>query len=268
MNSWKLNWLAAITMLAVPAVVPMAHAQDANAPGIVRISDSKPRLATQPASFHGHRQAAVYGDGGSCPTGECQHGNCQHCQSGHGCFGERYCGKNSPDHGYSPPAKYPLHRRSVQYTNNFPNQWYGLPGSQLAGGSPMVYQATDTTQLGYYYQHVPYWQPNSNMVPQRPVPAQWNIVAPPYNLNLFAHQGGVLNAHGYGYYGGGYGNGNCPIQDQQGIPVQQGIPQPVENMNGAPVPIQNAPAPAAGLPPSPREIQNTVESDHIRRAGF
>lgn len=263
MNFLKLNWLAAAAMLAVPAGASMAHAQDSSTPGIVRISDSKPRLVAQPASFHGHRQAAVYGNGGNCPTGDCQNGNCRNgnCQSGHGCFGERYCGKNSPDHGYSPPAKYPLHRRGVPYTNNFPNQWYGLPGSELAGGYPMVYQPTDTTQLGFYYQHVPYWQPNRNMMPQRPVPAQWNIVAPPYNLNLFANQGGVLGAAGYG----SGGNGNCPVQ-QQGIPVQQGVPQPVENLNGAPMPIQ--PAPAAGLPPSPREIQNSAESDHIRRAAF
>ncbi len=256
MNSLKLNWLAAVAMLVAPAVVPMAQAQDTSAPGIVRITDSKPRLTAQPASFHGHRHTAVYGDSGSCPTGECQNGN---CQTGHGCFAERYCGKNSPDHGYSPPAKYPLHRRGVQYTSNFPNQWYGLPGSELAGGYPMVYQATDTTQLGFYYQHVPYWQPNRNMMPQRPVPAQWNIVAPPYNLNLFAGQGGGP-ANGYS------GNGNCPVQHQQGVPVQQGVPQPVETPNA--VPMQNAPAPAAGLPPSPREIQNSAESDHIRRAAF
>jgi hypothetical protein len=257
MTSLKLNWLAAVAMLAVPTMVTTAFGQDSNAPGIVRISDSKPRVVAQPASFHGHRQGAVYHDGGSCPTGECQNGN---CQNGHGCFGERYCGKNSPDHGYSPPAKYPLHRRSVQYTTMFPNQWYGLPGSELAGGYPMVYQATDTTQLGYYYQHTPTWQPNRNMMPQRPVPAQWHIVAPPYHLNLFANQGGMMGA-GYGV------QGYCPPQ-QQGVPAQPGAPQPVDNMNGAPAPIQNAPAPAAGLPPSPREIQNSAESDHIRRAAF
>ncbi len=258
MNSLKLNWLFTVAMLAVPAVVPVSHAQDPNTPGIVRITDSKPRLTAQPASFHGHQQAAVYGDAGSCPTGDCQNGN---CQTGHGCFGERYCGKNSPDHGYSPPAKYPLHRRSVQYTSNFPNQWYGLPGSELAGGYPMVYQATDTTQLGFYYQHVPYWQPNRNMMPQRPVPAQWNIVAPPYHRSLFAIQGGV---HGFGQgYGG---NAYCPPQQQQGIPTQHGVPQPVENPNGAPMP--NAPIRAAGPAPSPREIQNSAESDHIRRAAF
>jgi hypothetical protein len=256
MASLKLNWLAVAVVLSAPVLVPNAHGQDSQAPGMVRISDSKPRVLAQPASFHGHRQPAVYGDAGSCPTGECQG-----CQSGHGCFGERYCGKNSPDHGYSPPAKYPLHRRSVQYTTMFPNQWYGLPGSELAGGYPMVYQATDTTQLGYYYQHVPYWQPNRNMMPQRPVPAQWHIVAPPYHHNLFANQGGV---HGHGYHGEGY----CPADVQQGLPIQHGIPQPVDNMNAPDVPIQNAPAPAAGLPPSPREIQNSAESDHIRRAAF
>ena len=254
MISVKLNWMFVASMAAMSFAVPTARAQDANTPGIVRISDSRPRVAAQPASFHGHRPAAVSGSTGNCPTGDCPNGHCQQGH-GHGFFQETYC-KKSPDYGYSPPAKYPLHRRGVEYNTYFPNQWYGLPGGGLAGGYPMVYQPTDTTQLGFYYQHVPYWQPNPNMLPQRPVPAQWHVVAPPYNANLSANRRGIPGAMG----------ANCPVEYGTVMPIQNGTPTPVENMNGAPLPVK--PAPEASMPPSPREIQNTTESEHIRRAGF
>ena len=249
MTSVKINWVVAASMAAMCFAVPTARAQDANTPGIVRISDGRSRMAVQPASFHGHRQAAVYGSSDDCPTGNCPSG---HCQRGYGCFQEHYC-KKSPDYGYSPPAKYPLHRRGVEYNTYFPNQWYGLPGGGLAGGYPMVYQPTDTTQLGFTYQHVPSWQPNPNMLPQRPVPAQWHIVAPPYNANLFSNQGGVPGAM----------IGNSPIEYGTTMPIQNGTPTPMENMNDAPKPV-----PEASLPPLPREIPNTTESERIRRAGF
>ena len=251
MISLKRNWMVAAAMAAMSFAIPTAHAQDVNTPGIVRISDGRSRVTAQPASFHGHRQAEAYGSTGDCPTDDCPNG---HCRS-HGCFQESYC-KKSPDYGYSPPAKYPLHRRGVEYNTYFPNQWYGLPGGGLAGGYPMVYQATDTTQLGFYYQHVPFWQPNPNMLPQRPVPAQWHIVAPPYNTNLFANQGGLPGAVG----------ANCPVEFQTVLPLQNGTPTPMGNINGAPMPIKAAPE--ASLPPSPREILNSAESEHIRRASF
>ncbi|MBC8116004.1 MAG: hypothetical protein H7062_16575 [Candidatus Saccharimonas sp.] len=250
MTSVKLNWMVAASMAAMSFAVPTASAQDTNLPGIVRITDRRPGTAVQPASFHGHRQAAVYGSSGDCPTGDCPNGHCHH---GYGCFQESYC-KKSPDYGYSPPAKYPLHRRGVEYNAYFPHQWYGLPGGGLAGGYPMVYQPTDTTQLGFTYQHVPYWQPNPNMVPQRPVPAHWHIVAPPYQANLFAN------------WGGGAMGANCPYDYGTAAPLQNSTPTPVENLDGAPMPIK--PAPEASLPPSPREIQNSAESEHIRRAGL
>lgn len=254
MTSVKFNWMVAASAAAMSFAVPATHAQDASTPGMVRISDNRLRGAIQPASFHGHHQATVYGTSGDCPTGDCPNGHCQnrHC---YGLFQETYC-KKSPDYGYSPPAKYPLHRRGVQYNSYFPNQWYGLPGSGLAGGYPMVYQATDTTQLGFYFQHVPTWQPNPNMLPQRPTPALWHIVAPPYNRNLFADQGGLPGSMGT----------YCPVEYGAPTPIQDGSPRPVENMNGAPMPVK--PAPEASLPPLPREIQNTTDSEHIRRAGF
>jgi hypothetical protein len=259
MTSVKLNWMIAASMAAMSFAVPTAYAQDANAPGVVRITARRSGAAVQPASFHRHGQAVDYGSGGDCPPGNCP--TCD-CYRGHGCFQEHYC-KKSPDYGYSPPAKYPLHRRGVEYNTYFPNQWYGLPGGGLAGGYPMVYQATDTTQLGFYYQHVPYWQPNPNMLPHRPVPAQWHIVAPPYHANLFANRGGIPAAVGV----------NFPVDNGMVMPIQNGVPAPIEKMDGAPMPVPAVPeealppVPEASLPPSPREIQNAAESEHIRRAG-
>ena len=41
-----------------------------------------------------------------------------------------------------------------------PQRPYSQNGGSLPGGMyPVVYHATDTTQLGYYYNYVPTWQP-------------------------------------------------------------------------------------------------------------
>jgi hypothetical protein len=244
MISMKFGHSATAVMAAMTLAISAVDAQDANSPGIVRVSDGKSRVVAQPASFHGHSRG--HGDGTVCD--HCQQGT---YDQGNPLFRERYC-KNSPDYGYAPPAKVPLHRRGIQYSNYYPNQWYGLPGSGLAGGYPMVYQATDTTQLGYYYQHVPSWQPNPNMLPRRPIPAQWHIGAP-----------AVLGSD-YHHLNNQSGNGHCPAQQHGVIQQDNGVIQqtPIEN---APLPT---PSPAANVPPSPREIQNAAESEHIRRAGF
>jgi hypothetical protein len=217
-------------------------AQDSSV-GIVRISDGKPKTPVQNASFHGHggHGGYAYGDCNNCDN--CNYGG-KHC---HGWFQEHYC-KNSPDHGYSPPAKYPLHRRGVQYTQTFPNQWYGLPGASYQS-APMVYQPTDTTQLGYTYQHVPFWQPNPSMMPKRPVPAQWHIVAPAVHASSFHN---------------GYGGCMCPscqMQMQSTVPAGTGQPTLAP---GQPTPTD---LPEASLPPAPRQFENAA-SGHIRRAVY
>ena len=46
------------------------------------------------------------------------------------------------------------------YTAWQPTRAYTQSGGRLPGGRyPTVYQPTDTTQLGYYYNYVPTWQP-------------------------------------------------------------------------------------------------------------
>jgi len=288
MTSRKPNWLAAACTTALSCMASLASAQDSGSAGIVRISDG--RLPVKQAAFHGHYAGNGYA--GQCPTGQCPTSpGCPYCNyncNGPACFGglfqEHYC-KNSPDHGYSPPAKYPLHRRGAEYTSYFPNQWYGTPGARYAA-APVVYQPTDTSQLGYSYQHVPFWQPNPNIMPQRPIPAQWHITAPVVNASRF--QG--LGWPGYapysmqtppfggfgGYYGsyggyGGYGYAGCPYQ---GVPVNQsGQPQPVQTPAAMPTPAPLPPSdtnssPEAAIPPIPRQFEDSAESGHIRRAGY
>ena len=172
--------------------------------------------------------------GGGCPTGNCPGG----CPGGcfHGKFGEHYC-KHSPDYGYAPPAKYPLHRRGVEYTNYYPQNWYGAGADYSGSYAPMVYQPTDTTQLGYYYQHVPFWQPMPNRLPPRPVPAQWHITPAPVQASRFGSGGFAGNGVWYAGYGAGnYSNMNgmgnsCPpsAAPSQPVPVQSGPPQPLES---------------------------------------
>lgn len=101
-------------------------------------------------------------------------------------FGKIY----PPGYGWSRPVRYPIYRLPVHYQKYWPNFWYGQPGVYTPP-APMVYQPTDTTQLGFYYQRVPYWQPNPTMVPQfRPWPEQWHYREKPmYGSSYLAAYG-------------------------------------------------------------------------------
>lgn len=268
MTLCKSNWIATVSLATLACLASSVRGQDDSTAGFARISDGRTK-AVQAASFHGHGGGHGYATQNGCPNGNCQTGRCSHganCPWMSGLFQEQYC-KNSFDHGYSPPAKYPLHRRGVQYNAYFPNQWYGLPGSQLAGGYPMVYQPTDTTQLGYYYQHVPSWQPNPNQLPQRPIPANWHISAPSVSASGF---------HGAGW-GGGYPNGNCPHGNWNGMngsadfPATQSQPTPLQQ---SPMPDPTAPpaeiksVPEAAIPPAPGQLDNSASRENLRRAFY
>ena len=87
---------------------------------------------------------------------------CGTCSCSHG----GTCGGSSC-HGWGRPIKQPIHRDPVEYTQYWPQKWYGQAGSGVSAAVhyPMVYMPTDTTQLGYYYQRVPQWRPNSAMTP-------------------------------------------------------------------------------------------------------
>ncbi len=83
-----------------------------------------------------------------------------------------------PDHGWVQPQKGPpIERVPVTYSNFYPQYWHGDPraaqSQQNAPRFPQVSHPTDTTQLGYYYQTVPSWQPNPYMIPPDPNPFAW-----------------------------------------------------------------------------------------------
>jgi hypothetical protein len=128
----------------------------------------------------------------------------------------------------------------------------------------MVYQPTDTTQLGFYYQHVPFWMPDPSRLPPRPIPAQWNITAPAgqgynyggslwsgYPSGYLGHHHGHLGHRRARYYDNGY---PCPV-DGTMMP-QQTSPQPANP--GATSPTQTSPTPAD---PAPGNSPATLPSE-------
>ena len=118
--------------------------------------------------------------------------------------------------GWAPPQTRPLTRTASGYTtyNN-----YGMGGPFVP--APMIYQPTDTTQMGYSYTNVPRWQPNPNMIPPVPRPSQY------HNRPCLVPNGGCRSA-GNGYYSGG--QSSCPSCQvgsvQQSVPHQQYVARP------------------------------------------
>ncbi len=79
------------------------------------------------------------------------------------------------DFGWSYPIKRAIIRRNLTYQRYWPAQWTGERTKAAVSSYPMVAQPTDTMQLGYYYQHVPTWQPRPDMLPRPPLPSKWHI---------------------------------------------------------------------------------------------
>lgn len=231
--------VATACLFAATGLTPaLAQDYDVNS-GIVRISDSKAPAVQSASTGEYHAGPGVYGDYGYVD------GDCPHCYGGKGNggkFKEKYC-THSPDHGYSVPGKWPIQRYGVQYQHLFPYAWYSVyTGQPYVVAAPQIYQPTDTTQLGYYGQHVPFWQPNPAMLPARPVPAQWHHYAPVVYASqhgrLYTKGGGVIEG---GAMDGGYVNGSVIYHS----PTPVGAPAPAELQ---PVPEKTAPA---DIPPKP-----------------
>ena len=137
-----------------------------------------------------------------------------------------------PDYGWNAPVKVPVVRRGVTYYRYWPEQWHGT-GSPAAGqyrSYPQMYSPTDTTQLGYTYQQVPYWQP-ANRLPQPPVPSQWHVREP--------HRG----------YQGRWHDCYTPIHHHQPANVQYWV-EPLGNRAWT-QPMPGKPAGPVGCPPAP-----------------
>ncbi len=145
--------------------------------GIIRISDCAPAQGCTNGCNTGCQPGCGNGCGNSCGRG-CGH-HC-HC-TGHVCRFLSWldpCGGCAlpPDAGWAPPGKVAMWRKPVVYNKFFPDQWTGAPGLPAGAGmrAMHVYMPTDTTQLGYYYQTVPQWQPNPAMTPTAPNPNDWH----------------------------------------------------------------------------------------------
>lgn len=148
------------------------------------------------------RQSFVCRHGGycdsRCPTNYCPQGTCPSCyQSQCMCLHNLMwkCTK-SPGHGWCPPSKYPVSPRAgVAYIKYWPTYWSGQGPGEPIQYNPVVYTPTDTTQLGYYYQHVPQWYRMPGMIPPKPHPSQWHVRDCGYGANCQSCQ--------YGSYHGG-----------------------------------------------------------------
>lgn len=147
-----------------------------------------------------------------------------------------------PDYGWNVPTKVPVVRRGVTYYRYWPEQWHGT-GSPAAGqyrSYPQVYSPTDTTQLGYTYQQVPYWQP-ANRLPPPPVPSQWHV------------------REGHRGYQGRWHDCYTPIHHHQSANVQYWV-EPLGNR----VWTQSKPAQPAGpvgCPPAPAPAPKKLEPE-------
>ena len=106
---------------------------------------------------------------GAYATGDWQYANCE-CDAGDS--------GNSPGAhtGWNPPTRLPVNRDGIWYRNNWPQAWHGNSGGGFISNSPMVYQPTDTTQLGYSYAKVPTWQA-TRMIPPTPSPSHFHLRA-------------------------------------------------------------------------------------------
>ncbi len=183
--------------------------------------------------------------------------NCDQCDSS-GCKGCSLCSsKGWPDKGWNPPAHYPVNRDGIWYRNMWPQAWYGNPGGGFIANSPMVYQPTDTTQLGYSYAKVPTWQ-SIRMIPPTPCPSNFHArvcVPRPHPGRLIdgcPSGNPCFGSHGYGYGAGhscqscqqaqaAYGNYGNGVQPHAGMQAPAAAPQPATT-----APTQ---APSVATPP-------------------
>ena len=119
------------------------------------------------------------------------------------------------------PSIHPVRRAPVYYQRYWPRRWYGTKGGGIAADAPrapVVYLPTDTTQMGYYYQRTPQWQPRPGAVPAAPNPfLLHNYTAPP------RHSLHILPAQQQG--------GTTPQQQPAPQPKQRIVPPAPDDLN-------------------------------------
>lgn len=77
--------------------------------------------------------------------------------------------KAAPDAGWAPPARLPIY-----HTGGGFGSWYGNHGP-FVGGHPMVYQPTDTAQLGFTCANTPVWTAKPYKIPPVPQPSMFHM---------------------------------------------------------------------------------------------
>lgn len=166
--------------------------------------------------------------GGSCHSGNCMGG---------GLFGHGCChGSASGNAWVRPPAVWGLSRTPNTYRYYWNSQLAGVP-SVSGGPYPMVYQPTDTTQMGFYYQSVPRWQYRPEMLPPAPAP-NW-----PNGMNS-----------AYGTYSTGYVSGSVNT-----TPIY--APANTQPNAVSPVTPAEPPAPTVAPPPPAEPAVNVPEPE-------
>lgn len=84
---------------------------------------------------------------------------------------------------WTPPTSTGLRRAPLVYSRMYPGKFYGQHGPSASGPVrryAIIAMPTDTSQLGFYYRHVPNWQSRSGMLPPIPRPSRWHTrPAPP-----------------------------------------------------------------------------------------
>lgn len=200
MSRIQLSLLRTLAVGGLLSAMAIPASAQYDADGLIRISDSSPgQLSPVPSDGY------AYG-GPDCPT--CPQSVGFVSADGH--YGHPHYGPHysrtvhqildwfnpygmctfSPDHGFSPPVKRPIFRSPVVYRKAFPDEWTGAPQAGAPVKVPTVYMPTDTTQLGYYYQHVPYWLPRPGAIPPAPQPEAWHT--PMSATALGPHDAGLL----------------------------------------------------------------------------
>lgn len=174
-----------------------------------------------------------------------------------------------PDYGWQAPVAYPVQRVPVGYNRWYPNQWYGLPGSQKTPVAPVAFMPTDTTQLGYYHQQVPTWRPLApGTLPGAPDPRLLHNRVCPQGPDIGTYAGAYPNEpragviglrdHLRGLHHDHHGPDGGTIITDPACPPGAAPAAPVVNeplpTSTAPVdamePVPSAPAPSIA-PPSP-----------------
>lgn len=156
----------------------------------------------------------------------------------------------APDYGWSPPSKRPIVRNNVTYQKRRPDTWYGerTSGKPIrAKRYPIIAQPTDTSQMGYYYQHVPTWQPR-NILPQPPHPRHWHVRdCIPGSDGSYTKWVKLQDVY-------------VPLDQIPNAQQQQITPQPIPE----PVPIEAAPVPNV----RPEALNEPITGSGVRRAGY